>query len=84
MIAIVIQDQEVLSYLSKIQATLKDLTPAMAGIGMELEAAVSGRFETKTDPEGNPGPPGRLAPRSLTRTTAMGPSLTATGTCSTA
>jgi phage virion morphogenesis protein len=52
MITIAVQDQQVLAYLSRLQAKLKNLKPAMAGIGMELEAAVSGRFESKTDPAG--------------------------------
>ena len=33
--------------LRRIQAKLADLTPAMAGIAMALETAVSDRFETK-------------------------------------
>jgi phage virion morphogenesis protein len=52
MIQIAVQDAQVLDYLSRIRAKLKHLKPAMAGIGMELEAAVSARFETKTDPAG--------------------------------
>lgn len=52
MITIAVQDQQVLAYLGRIQAKLKNLKPALSGIGMELEAAVSGRFESKTDPAG--------------------------------
>lgn len=45
------------SYLDRLQNTLGNLTPAMRGIGMEMEGRVTGRFETKTDPDGLPWHP---------------------------
>jgi phage gpG-like protein len=54
MLTLALQDQQVLSYLRQLERKLGNLTPAMTAIGMELEAAISGRFESKTDPEGNP------------------------------
>ncbi|WP_295451928.1 phage virion morphogenesis protein [uncultured Thiodictyon sp.] len=53
MINITVQDQQVTDYLNRLLHQLGDLSPAMAGIATELGAAVSGRFETKTDPAGN-------------------------------
>jgi hypothetical protein len=47
MIAITVQDDQVRAELRRIQAKLGDLTPAMAGIAMALETAVSDRFETE-------------------------------------
>lgn len=52
MITITVQDRQVTETLQRLLARLADLTPAMRGIGMELESAVSDRFETKTDPSG--------------------------------
>ena len=40
--------------IQRLLTRLGDLTPAMAGIDTELEAAVSRRFETTTDPLGHP------------------------------
>jgi phage virion morphogenesis protein len=54
MITITVQDDQVRAELQRIQRKLGDLTPAMAGIAMALETAVSNRFETKTDPLGQP------------------------------
>jgi phage virion morphogenesis protein len=40
------------SYLDKLQLRLDDLYPVMDDIGMRIETRVSGRFETRTDPNG--------------------------------
>lgn len=54
MITITVHDDQVRAELKRIQHNLGDLTPAMAGIAAALRGAVSDRFETKTDPLGNP------------------------------
>ena len=51
MITTTVQDDQVRAELRRIQAKLGDLSPAMAGIAIALEMAVSDRFETKTDPK---------------------------------
>lgn len=40
--------------LTKLSARLANLKPVMAAVGQELESRVSGRFETETDPNGQP------------------------------
>jgi hypothetical protein len=61
MVTIAVQDQQAMAYLSGLQAKLKNIEPALAGIGMQLEPAVSGRFDSKTDPSGRPWAPWALA-----------------------
>lgn len=53
MLTITVDDAGLRHYLQRLQGRLDDLTPAMAGVGMELESRVSRRFETRTDPLGH-------------------------------
>ncbi|QPF74230.1 virion morphogenesis protein [Roseateles sp. DAIF2] len=57
MLTITVDSGSVAAVLSKLRRRLDDLTPAMASIGQELESRVSGRFETETDPFGQPWEP---------------------------
>lgn len=43
--------------MARILGGLDDLTPLLHGVGMEMEARVLGRFETRTDPAGQPWAP---------------------------
>lgn len=43
--------------LTRLLAAANDLTPAMDSIGMELESRISERFETTSDPSGQPWAP---------------------------
>lgn len=54
MLDIVIDDQPFRDVVAEISRRTRDLTPALAVIGMKLEERVSSRFETRTDPDGNP------------------------------
>lgn len=54
MIEIQIQDKEVSSYLRQLERKLQDLSKPMGEIGQMLEGRVSNRFETETDPDGQP------------------------------
>lgn len=54
MITLRLESQAVLSYLTELRRRMTDLTPAMRGIATELEARVSARFETESDPSGQP------------------------------
>lgn len=54
MIAINVQDQALQDYLSRLQRRVGNLKPVMQGIATEMEARVSARFETQTDPNGQP------------------------------
>lgn len=53
MLTVTVQSQEVKDMLAQLSARLTDMTPAMHGIGQELQNRVSSRFETETDPLGN-------------------------------
>ena len=52
MFTVDVSDQAFRSYLNKLDAQLADLTPVMESIGMAMESRISGRFETRTDPNG--------------------------------
>lgn len=52
MLTITVDHSAFQSYLDKLQRRLGNLTPVMDSIGMEMEGRVSGRFETRTDPQG--------------------------------
>lgn len=41
------------AHLDGLRQRLGDLSEVMAGIGMEMESRVSGRFESRTDPNGD-------------------------------
>lgn len=44
-------------HVKQLQAKFGDMTDVMAGIGMELESRISARFESRTDPDGDPWEP---------------------------
>ncbi len=54
MLTIAINDEAFRDLLQTLQNRLQDMTPAMTGIGAEMESRVSRRFETRTDPVGRP------------------------------
>jgi phage virion morphogenesis protein len=57
MLTISVQNQQVRDILARLAARMDDLSPAMAAIGQEIESRVSARFETETDPNGQPWAP---------------------------
>lgn len=57
MLAVRVTNQQVGVVLSKLLGRLEDLSPAFAAIGQEMEARVSARFETESDPSGIPWAP---------------------------
>lgn len=63
MIAIEIQDSQVLAYLDRLGTRLADMTPALDAIGQRLEERIAMRFETETDPAGKPWAPWAEATR---------------------
>jgi phage virion morphogenesis protein len=54
MLTITVDDSAFRDYLNRLQGRLADLTPVMAAIGQGLESRISARFETETDPSGQP------------------------------
>lgn len=57
MLIITVESKVLIDYLQLLQDKLDDLSPAMAGVGMELEKRVRQRFETRSDPLGAPWRP---------------------------
>ena len=57
MLIITVQSQQVSDILAQLAARMDDLSPAMAAIGQQIESRVSARFETETDPSGQPWAP---------------------------
>lgn len=57
LIEVSISDGAFREYLAQLQARLGNLEPVMADIGAVLESRISGRFETETDPSGQPWAP---------------------------
>lgn len=53
MITITVDDKAFRDSLAKIYRGMGNLTPVMQDIGMRLESRISGRFESRTDPNGN-------------------------------
>lgn len=53
MLTVQVDDRSFRSYLDTLHRRLGDLTPGMQSVGMELESRISGRFESRTDPNGN-------------------------------
>lgn len=51
------QSRPVLAMLERLQRGLGDLSEPLASIGQEMESRISARFETETDPDGNPWDP---------------------------
>lgn len=54
MLTITVQDQALQDYLTRLQRRLGNLKPVMQGIATTMEKRVSQRFETQTDPNGQP------------------------------
>lgn len=54
MLVITVQDQAVQAYLTQLQQRMGNLKPVMQSIATEMETRVSARFETQTDPNGQP------------------------------
>lgn len=52
MLVIKLDDSAFRADLAALYRRLGDLTPVMQSIGMEMESRISGRFETRTDPNG--------------------------------
>ena len=52
MLEIKLDDSAFRADLAALYRRLGDLTPVMQSIGMEMESRISGRFETRTDPNG--------------------------------
>jgi phage virion morphogenesis protein len=57
MLTVTVNSQPVIDVLTKLQQRTGDLTPAMDGIGQELNSRISARFETRSDPQGHPWAP---------------------------
>lgn len=53
MINIDVQNADLLRALKALEAQALDLSAPLADVGQALESAVSGRFETETDPNGS-------------------------------
>lgn len=53
MITIDVQNADLLRALKALEAQAQDLSAPLADVGQALESAVSGRFETETDPNGS-------------------------------
>lgn len=54
MLTITVDDRAFRSYLEQLQNGLGDLSPVMESIGNTLENRVRQRFQTRTDPQGQP------------------------------
>jgi phage virion morphogenesis protein len=63
MLTITVDDQAFRDYLGQLDGRLTDMTPVMQSIGQELEARISARFETETDPGGVPWAPWKPSTR---------------------
>jgi len=57
MLTVTVQSKPVDDLLTKLLARMGNLTPAMQGIGQELNSRISARFETRSDPLGKPWAP---------------------------
>lgn len=56
-ITIEVQNKELLDTLHRVVNAVSDMRPVMASIGQELEGRIKDRFETETDPTGQPWAP---------------------------
>ncbi len=63
MLTITVDDRAFRDYLHQLSARASDLTEAMDSIGNVLETRVRQRFETKTDPNGQPWAPWKESTR---------------------
>ena len=52
MLTIQVDDKALRDVLATLTRQMSDLTPVMNSIGMEMEGRVSGRFQSRTDPNG--------------------------------
>lgn len=57
MLTVTVNNPGLMQLLAGLQDRMENLLPAMQAIGTTLEARVSGRFETETDPLGHPWAP---------------------------
>lgn len=57
MLTVTVNSKPVDDLLTKLLGRMGDLTPAMQGIGQELNSRISARFETRSDPLGKPWAP---------------------------
>ena len=55
MLTITVDDQAFRAYMERLHGRMDDMTPVMEKIGQELEARISARFETESDPNGRRG-----------------------------
>jgi len=53
-ITVTVDDQFVIDRLNELARRVDDMGPAFSAIGMELENRVRARFETQSDPDGDP------------------------------
>lgn len=53
MLTITVDDKAFRDSLAQLYRGMGNLTPVMQDIGMALESRISGRFESRTDPNGN-------------------------------
>jgi phage virion morphogenesis protein len=60
-ITVEIDSRSVMDALSQLLRKSQDMRPVMDAIGQRMEERVSGRFETKTDPNGHPWAPWKPA-----------------------
>lgn len=57
MLTVTVASKPVTDVLARLLQRMSDLTPAMDGIGQELNSRISARFETRSDPQGHPWAP---------------------------
>ncbi len=72
-------DRQVLQVLAQLRGNLEDMTPAWQEAADELAARADRRFETKTDPAGNPWTPWSKRTRRLREKEGRGSLLEHTG-----
>lgn len=57
MLTVTVKSKPVEDLLTRLLDQMGDLTPAMQGIGQELDSRISARFERRSDPMGQPWAP---------------------------
>jgi phage virion morphogenesis protein len=53
-LSVEVSSQALQDYLAQLRQGMANMRPVMDSIGMELESRISARFETETDPNGQP------------------------------
>ena len=53
-LSVEVSSQALQDYLARLRQGMTNMRPVMDSIGMELESRISARFETETDPTGQP------------------------------